>query len=51
MTQEKIEILLDRPGGPVLKNNAYYQPLQRREPTARYKSLDRHNRPVQAKQE
>lgn len=40
---------LDRPDGPVLKNNAYYQPLRRREPTARYKSLHRNGRHFEAK--
>lgn len=45
MTANDIQTSLDRPGGPLFKNNAYFQPLRRREPTARYKSCDRNGRP------
>lgn len=49
MTPRDIQDELDKPEGPVLKNNAYFQPLRRREPTARYKSLHRNGRHFQAK--
>ena len=49
MNEKTLQHQLDRPGGPLFKNNGYFQPLHRREPTARYKSLDRHGRQFQAK--
>lgn len=45
MHPKDIQQLLDQTDGPLFKNNAYYQPLRRREPTARYKSLARNGRP------
>lgn len=44
-----IQQQLDQTDGPLFKNNGYYQPLRRREPTARYKSLNRNGRPMQCK--
>lgn len=49
MTEQDLQEMMDRPNGPHLKNNAYYQPLRRREPTARYKSLHRNGRHFEAK--
>lgn len=49
MTEQDLQHQLDCPNGPVFKNNAYYQPLRRREPTARYKTLDRNGRHFEAK--
>ena len=48
-THAQLQTELDRPDGPVFKNNGYFQPLHRREPTARYKSLHRNGRHFQAK--
>lgn len=44
-----IQQRLDRPNGPLFKNNAYYWPLRRREPTAKYKSHGRHGRNYELK--
>lgn len=48
MNASAMQTELDRPDGPVFKNNGYFQPLRRREPTARYKSLARNGRHFQA---
>lgn len=45
MTADALQTELDRPGGVHFRNNGYFQPLHRREPTARYKCLDRNSRP------
>lgn len=49
MNAKTLQTALDQPDGPIFKNNGYFQPLRRREPTARYKSLDRSGRHFQAK--